>query len=138
MFSKPRTWNTTLSGFTLDPVAHSDIDPLLRAFMTIIDAMPSMNILECRYGYGKFAWMPAPPFQTNIPRVIIDDIKTRLRRIYTIPGNLQPGHGYLARVKAVGDRLVVVSLNRTACVFRCPINERKNMLTIYLPASPWI
>ncbi|KAK3371438.1 hypothetical protein B0T24DRAFT_668089 [Lasiosphaeria ovina] len=72
-----------------------------------LSAWPSVTYL---YSSGRLAWQ-SPFAEPNNSLVFVDDLRTKLRRVYQLPDLALRGPNF--RLQAFGDKLVVVSVSRT-------------------------
>ncbi|KAI1125725.1 hypothetical protein F5Y10DRAFT_246433 [Nemania abortiva] len=101
-------WDGT-THYQLDPVFHDRLDDLPTAYTQ----HPRQNPREpdsppingsALYFSGKVAW------RFNGCLVIIDDLRSKTRKIFTLPSGVR--HGLVLRLHALGSRLIVATLDR--------------------------
>ncbi len=113
LISRRTAGNSECSSFALDPATHPIVQPDLVHFLDSLEYdQPAGVITEFRCFNGRLAWLPPFPHQVPTPRLIVDDMRTQLRKIFSIPGPLAPGRGHTMKLRALGDKLAVVAVNR--------------------------
>jgi hypothetical protein len=103
--------------FHAPPVAAKDQEPSPHPYTGILvdpltdDGYPVAHMVErALYANGRIAWQPTPSRGPDDWIVVIDDLRTRLRKVFRQPGVVLTG-GSLNLV-ALGDRLVVANVAR--------------------------
>ncbi|KAK3680503.1 hypothetical protein B0T22DRAFT_196027 [Podospora appendiculata] len=124
--------------FTLDPDCHPARDDGRSPWDDFISTTPGpggiLQTLEdlppdrLHYSHGRLACVPKFPSPDN-DLVIVDDLRTQLRRIYSVP--YLAFHGSSARIEALGDKLLVVSVNRTLHAWNLETNQRCSIIMPY-------
>ncbi|KAK3321167.1 hypothetical protein B0T19DRAFT_260173 [Cercophora scortea] len=121
--------------FTLDPDCHPagrDVRSRWDGFPPTMpgpDRFPQVSPPDrLHYSHGRLAWVPEFPEPDN-DLVIVDDLRTRLRRLYFVP--YMAFHGSSAVVQALGDKLLVVSVHRNLHAWNLETNQRCSVVVPY-------
>ncbi|KAK0705158.1 hypothetical protein B0H67DRAFT_372941 [Lasiosphaeris hirsuta] len=117
--------------FSLDRDYHHAIEPDLNRFLESLAVANPASLspyYESLYSNGRLAWLPPLP-QHPKARVIIDDFKTQLRRVYSIDMNIMLGGS--AQLLALGNKLVILvsDAGRTLHAWDLETNEHDTVQT---------
>ncbi|KAK3386967.1 hypothetical protein B0H63DRAFT_144289 [Podospora didyma] len=87
--------------------------------------MPHGNRVKLLYRSGRLAWMPlATPQDMTV--FVVDDLRTRLRRVYTAPDQLL--YGPHLTLLDIGDKLVVGEVSRRLHAWHLETNQHMSAL----------
>lgn len=103
--------------FTLDPILHPpdhEWEIECPGLFTREHVSLDLDDTALRYTDGRLAWQAGGLGFPENSVVFVDDLRTQLRRIYRVPNLLMLGES--AILVALGDKLVVVNVDRQMCV----------------------
>ncbi|KAK3343930.1 hypothetical protein B0T25DRAFT_572910 [Lasiosphaeria hispida] len=117
--------------FSLDREYHHAIEPDLSRFLESLAVTDTASLSPYHaslYSNGRFAWLSPLP-QRPKARVIVDDFKTQLRKVYSIDMNIMLGGS--AQLLALGNKLVVLvsDAGRTLHAWNLETNEHDTVQT---------
>ncbi|KAM7209578.1 hypothetical protein V8F20_000316 [Naviculisporaceae sp. PSN 640] len=95
----------------------------------IIPLLDEPRVHDLLYSHGRVAWQPNLPMD-NHSSIIVDNLRSQLRKVYTIPVAVMQGGD--AKLMALGDKLLVASLERTLHAWDLVTNDR---CSVTLPSS---
>ncbi|KAK0706603.1 hypothetical protein B0T26DRAFT_756091 [Lasiosphaeria miniovina] len=115
---------------TCRPVKGNDEDP----WKGILHEPPKLNLsawplVKYLYSSGRLAWQ-SPFAEPNNSLVFVDDLRTKLRRVYQLPDLTLRGPNF--QLRAFGDKLVVVSVSRTLYAWHL---ETRQLDMVTLPTA---
>ncbi|KAK0635120.1 hypothetical protein B0T17DRAFT_31343 [Bombardia bombarda] len=124
--------------FTLDPDYHPRRDDGQSRWLDILNYPDAFKCLRRQdnfarlisYSTGKLAWVPMFP-RPNNSLVLVDDLKTHLRKAYSVPSLALRGV-YIEKI-SLGNTFVVVSVNRTLFAWHLQTNK---LSIVSLPSVP--
>lgn len=104
--------------FPLDPAHHPAVSRTLKMYLNsgpassdgYADSLFYDYVVDIKYNSGRICWHP----QMNKPWIVVDNLRTCLRRVYTVPNLVL--EGAWVRVEYLGDKLLVGSVGRVLFV----------------------